>query len=94
MAALFYAIAYFVLGAQLLQVDAAMAGSVWVTSTCECVKDQKTVGSHSTKLCAPFDSGACSRVESECVSEYTSECYYSLGGKVQLGTCVNSGSAC
>jgi hypothetical protein len=31
MVALFYAIAYFVLGAQLLDVDAAMAERVWVT---------------------------------------------------------------
>jgi hypothetical protein len=39
------------------------------------------------------DCKAC-QVESQCVSEYTSQCY-SLGGNVQpAGACANSGNAC
>jgi hypothetical protein len=94
MAALFYAIAYIVLGAQLLQVDAAMAGRVWVTAKCDCVKDDQIVGSYTAKLCASFDSGACGQVESMCASQYASQCYQRGGTVEPAGACMNSGDAC
>jgi hypothetical protein len=95
MAALFYAIAYFVLGAQLLQVDAAMARDVSMTGTCGCFdKNNKLLATYQATICDGQGHDGCMAAKAKCIADNQAN-RQALGGTMSdAGPCAGGNKSC